>query len=871
MFDGQWFKLDYATGLAEMKIVGNKPPFLVWPPSFSPLLAKSVLVTLSTRTLWAQNAGTETSLEFAAPWPPWVTILVVTLAAVFTLGLYFREQTSARGWIKFGMACLRFMLMCIVLWMMYGYAAQPFRTDLPDLLLVVDTSASMRTEDADLSEAIRSELGTANLKTTSRLSQAKHLLLREDAKLLEFLQQNYQAKLVTLDSSSPNAPSSANGADKKNDVSDPTNEAKTQDVSPDLATQISSLRADAPSSQLGGRLRKALQQQRGRPVAAVVYLTDGITTDGPPLSEIGLEAKQRTAPLHVIALGSQVPQQDIRLSDLLYDELVFKNDYVTFDLSVSANGYKDQTVDVTLQATSESRDVHFDVQTKQVTFRSDEDAQPIRLIVKAEHVGKFEFVVETRVHDGEVSGDNNQLRANVEVIDEQTRLLLVQAYPSYEYHYLKTLFDRGASDRELIGNDLAVEDVAAASDSNAAKPPVQLDVILQEADPEFSDIDGSVLANFPNRQELFNYDIVIIGDANPTYLGDEALANLRDFVRELGRGMVVIAGPRYMPSAYADTPLAEVLPFEVRDAFAPPADLPIESGFRPQLTPLGRRMPSLQLSLQPDENNWIWSQLPELYWLLEVDALKPGVRVLTEHTTRTNGTGRPLPVTTLSYVGAGKVLFHNTDDSWRWRIGRGDQYFARYWQQTLRYLSRFKLGEGRDVELTTDRDQYKRGDLVRLRARYYDERKAPSDRAIVWLEQQGRNRRRVVLRRDESQRGIFTADLPNLGVGSYHGWISQPVIAGEAPATDFEVTASNTELTRLVMDAADMQRAAEVSGGEYYTFDMANELIGNLPIGRQVRIEPLPPEPLWNSWKIAAAFLFLLLAEWLGRRRLGMV
>ena len=42
----------------------------------------------------------------------------------------------------------------------------------------------------------------------------------------------------------------------------------------------------------------------------------------------------------------------------------------------------------------------------------------------------------------------------------------------------------------------------------------------------------------------------------------------------------------------------------------------------------------------------------------------------------------------------GKVWFHATDSTWRWRIGVGDVYFARYWVQTIRYLARGKLMSG---------------------------------------------------------------------------------------------------------------------------------------------------------------------------------
>lgn len=870
--------------------------------SLEPVLVSSaaIIPLLSNSYVCAQSIGLESTVEYSAPWPPWVTILFVAAAAFFTYGLYYREKTEFRSWVKFALATLRFGLICIVLWMMYGYTTRPFRTDLPDLLLVVDTSQSMTTidaenvspasEDANGSDSSVSTL-TADLKqlelsTATRLNQSKAVLLRDDAKLTRFFEENYQTKLVTLDAAGGNDSrandsvgnsSSGNDSESSEESKTPldsnvqkSNDANNKATRPGLQQDILKLSATSSSSKLGTTLRQALQRQRGRPVAAVVYLTDGITTDGPPLSEIGVEAKQRDIPLHIVGLGSQLPSRDLRVSDLLVDDIVFVGDLVTFDLTLSGDGYKDEEIEVTLRPSEDSPDSLSSMEpiSQRVTLTANNDSQPVRLAFKAEEEGTFHFIIETKPREGEASADNNAVQATVQVRDEVTRVLLVQSYPSYEYHYLKTLLER---------QQKSVPDVAKGNSNNPGSEivggSVELSVLLQDADPEFVDIDPAIIRNFPTRNDLFEYDVCIFGDVNPTLLGNEALLNLRDFVRERGRGFVGIAGPRYMPSAYTDTPLAEILPFNIRSTLTPPADLPIEKGYRPNLTPLGRRMPCMQLAPKRDTNDAIWAQLPELYWLLEVDSTKPGTRVLAEHPTRTNTSGRPLPITTLSYVGAGKVLFQNTDDTWRWRIGRGDEFFARYWQQSIRYLSRFKLGEGRDIELTSDREQYNRGDIVRLRARFFDERRAPDDarKVVVTVEQKGHGKRRVTLQRDGTDRGIFTADVANLGTGDYHAWLAEPTTNGQAPATDFQVTTPNAEMTRLEMDATDLQRAAEISDGKFYTVETAGNLLDNLPVGKQVRIEPLPPEPMWNSWKVALLFVALLIVEWLSRRQVGMV
>ena len=144
----------------------------------------------------------------------------------------------------------------------------------------------------------------------------------------------------------------------------------------------------------------------------------------------------------------------------------------------------------------------------------------------------------------------------------------------------------------------------------------------------------------------------------------------------------------------------------------------VTRGFVVRPTPLGLRLPPLQLGDTPAETEQIWHNLPPLYWLAEIDKLKPAAQVLAEHPTHTTSQGRHLPVIVGQYVGAGHVLFHAIDSTWRWRIGVGDVFFARYWVQTIRYLARGKLTSGRGAELTTDRREYHRGETVQVRLRF---------------------------------------------------------------------------------------------------------------------------------------------------------
>jgi hypothetical protein len=182
---------------------------------------------------------------------------------------------------------------------------------------------------------------------------------------------------------------------------------------------------------------------------------------------------------------------------------------------------------------------------------------------------------------------------------------------------------------------------------------------------------------------------LILADMNPASLSPSVMNNIHEFVVVRGGGVVFIAGPKYMPLAYQGTPLESLLPMEPANVQAPDPSLPLTEPFHPRLTPLGVASPTMQLADSPAQNPKLWQEtLEPLYWFVTAGDLRPGVRVLAEHPTKKGPDGNAAPLITLQFIGAGKVVFHATDETHRWRFRVGDVYFARYWIQTIRYLSR---------------------------------------------------------------------------------------------------------------------------------------------------------------------------------------
>src|SRR5262249_22829361 len=127
---------------------------------------------------------------------------------------------------------------------------------------------------------------------------------------------------------------------------------------------------------------------------------------------------------------------------------------------------------------------------------------------------------------------------------------------------------------------------------------------------------------------LNGYDVVLLGDVDPRSpkFGEKNLAALADFVRERGGGLLFIAGERFSPHAFRNTPLQDVLPVELLAAPAGEAGRPTSP--RRVLTAIGRSHPIFRFSPDEADNAAVWNKLSEVYGWAEGYRPKPAAEVL---------------------------------------------------------------------------------------------------------------------------------------------------------------------------------------------------------------------------------------------------
>jgi hypothetical protein len=787
-------------------------------------------------------------IRFEQPWTQWLLIAVVLGSASLIIWLYRREG-RATAYYKTILAALRISLVLLLVFMISEAVLSVARTGLPYLTIMIDDSASERIADQYPQSETRQALdlladqayppaptGAMNASRkegeTTRLEIAKGLVLKDNARLIRELQKQHKVRIYLV----------SNTARLLAEVDRPIEIAQAVD-------RLRQVEGTGSQSRLGDGTRQVLTELRGAPPSAIVFLTDGQTTEGEPLSKAAELAARKGVPLYSIGLGSAEPARDLELTELLVDDIVFVDDAVRFQAKLLARGLKGEKITVRLKERDpDSPDASSarEIATDEVDAPADGQPRRVELVHRPKSTGERTFILEVEPRPRELQIENNRIERVVTVRKEKLKVLIVESEPRYEFRYLKNYLER--------------------------EETIDLSVVLLSSDPEYSEQDRSALPTFPAaKDELFAYDVVIVGDADPGFLSHSQMENLAEFVTDKGGGILFIAGEAFNPLAYRGTPLETILPIELSEARNPTAVGNAISSYRPELTVEGRSSPIYHFGETDALSTQIWLSLPELYWYFEAPRKKPAALVLAEHPTVSGSEGK-LALDLYHFAGLGKTMFHAFDDTWRWRFRAGDRYFGRFWVQAIRFLSRSKLAGQRQAEIQTDRARYERGQPIQIRVRFPNAALAPAGGTVsVQVERNGTSPRKLSLSQLPGSRNVFEGALPQSPEGDFQVRLLPPPSLDPMPSAAFRVEAPASEFERVQMNEAELIRVAEATGGKFYTPLTADSLLRDLPKPSKVPLDTDPPIPLWNTWPVLCLFLFLITLEWILRKRRQMV
>jgi hypothetical protein len=609
---------------------------------------------------------------------------------------------------------------------------------------------------------------------------------------------------------------------------------------------------------LGNVLDDASQQTASGHLAGVILLSDFAHNSGlspltggadSPLARLGV-------PVYTVGVGA-IETVDLAV-EIQVPPTMKKGERDEISVKLRAAGLRGQSATVQVTARKlggEEGETNAPIVIGQRTQLLGDDIAPLSFPFTPADAGRFQFSAHVTPLPGEVLDQNNHAAREATIIDDYLRLMYVAFEPTWEWRFIKEVFHRD----KLVGMS-------------------GFRTFLSSSDPRVRQSNALFLPSLtPQRREFFAQDVIFLEDLPSTSLGTRFPELLKEYVRDLGGGLVVIAGPRFGLRELAQTPIAEMLPVVIDPQARPKND----RSFAPRRTLLAAEEPYMRLSDNQQENERAWSNLQSLSWYQPVANVRESARVLAEHPSDICRDGKtPQPLIATRAYGKGQVVYLGINETWRFRRKYGEKFYREFWSRLIYRLGiGHALGDAKRFVPSLDREVYRVDDKVRLRVEAYDadyqpltgdELEEPSLTAeLVSPDPRGGPPQTKTIVVPLLKAGEFEARFAVYTPGEHILRVKDPV-ANRFEERRFEVTAESAERRQAVRDLSLQTDMASSSGGRAYELTTAEKLVDDLraePRERTVtRNHALWTTPLWFG-----TAMLLMMGEWFARKRLQLV
>lgn len=772
-------------------------------------------------------------VEFARDLPPWGWALIVLSAIALAAWSYSRLE--ARRAARIALATLRAILLILLASLIAGpRLVRPNETVERDWVVVLaDRSGSMQVADAPAAP------GEPRITRDQELRRAITRLFPA----LRTLHAERELLMLGFDA----------GAYPIRTVADEQG-LHAVDI-PD---------AGGTRTSLGPALAQALDRVAARPVAGIVVLTDGRTSQ-PPDKQLLRRLQADRIPIYALPLGSPEPLGDLAIARAEAPTVAFVRDIVPVQVRVERRGTMtdaDATIELIDDLTGRV------LETRSLADLTPDPNDPAiltgTLAGTETDAGARTWSVRLASARADLVPDNNTRSLDLEFLDRPIRTVYFDGYPRWEYRYLKNLLLRESS--------ITASNLLLAIDRR----------YLQEGD--------ELLRALPrSAEEWAPFDVVLLGDLRADLFTTEQLQQLREHVAVRGGGLLWVAGPGATPSSWRKTPLADLLPFAT--SIGPRDGEIIRAWDRPVVvrpTPVAERLGLLNLAqprgwpqqlASPDTG---WSLL---HWAQRLNPaqLKPSTEVLAE-ALPADGSGDPAPLVLTMRYGAGRVIYVATDETWRWRYARGETLQERFWLPLVRLLARESVGRtGLPALLEVSQTQAPVDQPIRIAVRLVDQSLADAAPQslrirIVPVGEGSVGRAPIELRLQPEFDGSARAGLRTYSTtwvpsepGDFRVEASDPLLAAIRLEETLSVQTPEDEMRYPETDHALLADLCEATGGRVLAPDDLDRLAEILP-NRELRIvAPPTTDDLWDTPLALGLILTLACLEWIGRKLVRLI
>lgn len=609
---------------------------------------------------------------------------------------------------------------------------------------------------------------------------------------------------------------------------------------------------EGPQTDIGTSLHAVLQRELGKRLAGVVLLGDGVQTAFRPSVEIpeaGRELARLGYPLYAVPFGlptDAVQTRDVAVENLPDQYTVFVKNELPVTATIAIRGCTNQPIPVSLVVEKPGGEKETIGPVNAVASQQ-QDQVAVELRYVPEQPGNYKLSVQAAEQPGELVTSNNRLSAFLRVLEGGLKILYLEGELREEQLFLRRVLE--------------------------ASPDMELDFLW---------IDSRRRDTWPidlaGRLRDPQYDVFLLGDVDAAALGKDQLQSLAEAV-SLGKGLALLGGYHsFGPGGYRDTPLADVMPITMDRLERQDYDEPIRQDLQlpgPLRMQPVRDHPLVSLGLDGD-NAAAWKRLPPLAGANKFQGVKDaaGVQVIAE-----SDGGQPLLV--VGEYGRGRVAAMAGDSTYRWAMQGFDGAHRRFWRQVILWLVGREDREQDQVWVKLAQRRFQPDARVTFTAGV----NSPTGEPVVGVELSCEltlpdgSRRQVAATRDGTQwlGSVETVTAP----GDYAVEVTATrdgKVAGRGRG-EFLVFDRDVELSTPAADHDQLARLAAMTepfGGRMVAPEQVPALLETIrdrPPEMEIEVQTKwqPADTGRDAWSLLLLFVALLTAEWVLRKKWGLV
>lgn len=571
----------------------------------------------------------------------------------------------------------------------------------------------------------------------------------------------------------------------------------------------------------------------------LVVLSDGRDTRGASVLPAAKLAQSRGVQVHGVTLGGVSMTRDLSLTAAPRQPYLMVNEPGQIDVRIHHTQAVGMASTLHIQA-SDGRVSH-----QPLTFTAEQPNVRVEVPIRHDKPGLYTYDLTLDPLPGEPEQTNNHQTVFVEVTGERMRVLVLEGQPYW--------------DTKFLAQALRKDDRIELTQITQINRDRQERIVTRVDEPAMPP---------DNLEQLARYDVIILGRSIENVLPLSAARDLARYVSERGGRVILARGRPYE----TDTRLGRGFG-EAMAAIEPVVwGRGTLNGQGIDLTESGRAHAVFARLMQGTHQAPTARDLPVLAGLRQVQEAKPATRVLA-----TLSDGSTPAVVSMPY-GRGMVTGVLGEGLWRWRLAASDNaaldgVFDAFWSDQVRWLVLGgDVGPGTDVSLRLSSRSIALEDELGIAVVLRGE--AAAAKPMVTVIDPDGQATGINLSDQQSAdaryRGAFVPTKP----GIYTVRVAPPFDTNapfEPRQTKFTAYDSNTERLVTAADPSTLDTLSRETGGQTFNPDDPDALLQVLQRQRAARLVPPIPEFIWDQGWLMAGLLVWAGAEWLLRKKGGLL